>query len=297
MNDVILGKYIDTYESILPDDSTIGTVASTDWYTLIKSLFDDFVWSYYYSREIFDNAKFRKESSDDTLEVIKRTLAIHFRSKNRLYDRMYNAYMSDFNPLWNVDGVTGEIRETTRTGTDTDKHTGSDTTATEDNGTITKSGNEEIAKAGSKANVRTGSETVADSGTDTVNGKRTTYDSDTLYPTDQEQTAYGKSETTTYNSVTDTESFNSYKDTHTYNQVTDTRDLDGSETTTYNSTLTNTKNLKDQDLFLQIRQGNIGVTKSSELLQDTLELYDSELMDFVKYVIDDSVNQITYAVY
>ena len=46
-----------------------------------------------------------------------------------------------------------------------------------------------------------------------------------------------------------------------------------------------------------IRQGNIGVTKSSELLLDTLALYDDLLMDFVHYVVNDCINQVSYAVY
>lgn len=297
MNNSMIGMYIDKFESILPADEQVPSIVGTDWYTLIKSIFDDFVWSYYYSREIFSNPKFNKSTDEQTLEVIKRTLAIHLRGKSRLYDRMFNAYMADYNPLWNVDGVVGEVREVTKTGTDTDTHSGKDTTLTEDNGSVTKSGSETINKAGAKNTTRSGSETEADSGNDTVDTKRTTYDSDTLYPTDQDKTTYGKSTTHTYNNVTDTENYNNYSDTHTYNNVRDTRDLDGKSETTYASNLQKTLNLKDKDVFLQIRQGNIGVTKSSELLLDTLELYDNELMDFVKYVVNDCLNQITYAVY
>ena len=85
---------------------------------------------------------------------------------------------------------------------------------------------------------------------------------------------------------------------HTYNNVTDTVSSTGSDNTTYNTTNTNTKNLKDTDLFMQIRQGNIGVTKSSELLADAMELYGlNELMDFVHYVVNDCINQLAYSVY
>jgi hypothetical protein len=79
--------------------------------------------------------------------------------------------------------------------------------------------------------------------------------------------------------------------------VTDTHDLDGKNETTYASQLKKTLNLKDKDIALTIRQGNIGVTKSSELLQDTLDLYATDLMDFVKYVMNDTLDQISYAVY
>ena len=35
----------------------------------------------------------------------------------------------------------------------------------------------------------------------------------------------------------------------------------------------------------------------SELLQDTLDLYATDLMDFVKYVMNDTLDQVSYAVY
>ena len=291
-----LGQFIDEYNSILPAASQVSSITSELWYQFITSLFDDQVWSNFYRREVFSNAKFTG-TNDELLAVIKKTIAIHWKSRNRIYNRMFNAYMADFNPLWNVDGVTGEIRESTHTGTDTDTHSGKDTTLTEDNGTIKKSGSEVDTIAGSKTNIRSGNEVTASSGTDTVAGSKTTYDSDTLYPTDQAETDYGRSDTHTYNNVTDTESYANRSDTHQYNNVTDTHDLDGKNETTYASQLKKTLNLKDKDIALTIRQGNIGVTKSSELLQDTLDLYATDLMDFVKYVMNDTLDQVSYAVY
>lgn len=291
-----LGQFIDEYNSILPAASQVSGITSELWFQFITPLFDDQVWSNFYRREVFSNAKFTG-TNDELLAVIKKTIAIHWKSRNRIYNRMFNAYMADFNPLWNVDGVTGEIRESTHTGTDTDTHSGKDTTLTEDNGTIKKSGSEVDTIAGSKTNVRSGNEVTASSGTDTVSGSKTTYDSNTLYPTDEAQTDYGRSDTHTYNNVTDTESYANRSDTHQYNNVTDTHDLDGKNETTYASQLKKTLNLKDKDIAMTIRTGNIGVTRSDELVMHAQELFSSDLYDFVKYVMNDTLDQVSYAVY
>ena len=291
-----LGEFIDEYDSILPAASQVSSITNELWYQFIITLFDDQVWSNFYRREVFSNIKF-SGTNDELLAVIKKTIAIHWKSRNRIYNRMFDAYMADFNPLWNVDGVVGEIRESTHTGTDTDTHSGKDTTLTEDNGTIKKSGSEVDTIAGSKTNIRSGNEVTASSGTDTVAGSKTTYDSNTLYPTDQAETDYGRSDTHTYNNVTDTESYANRSDTHQYNNVTDTHDLDGKNETTYASQLKKTLNLKDKDIAMTIRTGNIGVTRSDELVQHAQELFSSDLYDFVKYVMNDTLDQVSYAVY
>ena len=299
-----VGYYVDNYDSILPSDESLGDIASALWYAFIKTQFDDYVWSNYYKRELYDNPKFNNEDLEANLANIKRTLLIHFKSKARLYDRMFNAYMADFNPLWNVDGVVGEIREINHTGTDTNAHTGSDTVATTDGGTLVRTGNETDAYTGKQATTRTGDETTTYEGSDITVKSNTTFDSATFNPVEKVETGFSneqgheREDNVHYGNVKDETEFTNRTDTHTYNSVTDTRNLTGSGTNTYNSTNTNTKALKDTDLFMQIRQGNIGVTKSSELLADAMELYGlNELMDFVHFVVNDSINQVAYSIY
>lgn len=299
-----VGFYVDRYDDILPTDTALGDIANTLWYQFIKTQFNDYTWSNYYKRELFDNPKFNNEDTDANLANIKKTLLIHLRSKARLYDRMFNAYMADFNPLWNVDGVVGEIRETNHTGTDTDAHTGTDTTTTSDTGDITRTGNETDAYAGKESNTKTGNVVDTYAGANVDVTSKTTFDDSNWKLTEKvehgftEEVGHERKDTQTYNQVKDEHEFTNRLDTHTFNNVKDTRNLSGSEGTTYNSTLTKTKALKDTDLFMQIRQGNIGVTKSSELLADSLELYGlNELMDFVHFVVNDCINQLAYSVY
>lgn len=170
--------------------------------------------------------------------------------------------MADFNPLWNVDGVEGFISKDTHTGTDTTRHTGTDRVNRDDTGNVTKSGNE----------------TNVSSGTDTSIDSNTTYDSSTFYDNDKNTYNHGKS------------------DTHTYNQVRDTHDLHNLDVTTYNSQNDETRNLTDNHVDLKVRQGNIGVTKSTDLIKDNQAMYQDELMDFYKYVVRCCVNQVSYAV-
>lgn len=263
--------------------------------------------------------------------------------RRKAFTKLYEGFIANFNPLWNVDGVTGTIREIsgTDTGSQENAHTGHDKTNTEDNGSITRSGSEtdlktgniETAMSGSrdltrtgsesdnqygtKTNTRTGSETNASSGADTDTVKKTTFDSGTLRDTDQTLTDYGKSETKTYNSVRDVESYTDYetekvynsvkdsetfqnrKDTETYNNLTDqktynnvkdTHDLDGWSDTVYNSKNTRTDNLAhyQKDIELEIRQGNIGVTKSTDLLEGLLDLEDKNML--IDYFIADFIH-------
>ena len=303
-----VGFYVDRYNDILPTDASLGDIANTLWYQFIKTQFNDYTWSNYYKRELFDNPKFNNEDIDANLANIKKTLLIHLKSKARLYDRMFNAYMADFNPLWNVDGVVGEIRETNHTGTDTNAHTGIDTINYKTNGTNTRSGNEEYEKFGKEATTRSGDETTTYDGADIEVTSRTTYDSANYNPVEKVERGYKmntpsgevdeKEVTVHYGNVKDESDFTDRKDKHTYNGVKDTISGGSENKTTYDSTLLNTKALKDTDLFMQIRQGNIGVTKSSELLADAMELYGlNELMDFVHYVVNDCINQLAYSVY
>ena len=299
-----VGFYVDRYDDILPTDASLGDIANTLWYQFIKTQFNDYTWSNYYKRELFDNPKFNNEDVDANLANIKKTLMIHLKSKARLYERMFDAYMADFNPLWNVDGVVGEIRETNHTGTDTDAHAGTDTTNSSGNSTATRSGNEEMEKFGKESSTTSGNKETEYHGADVEVTSRTTFDSSTFNETEKiergftEDSGHERKDKETYNNVKDETEFTNRKDKHTYNNVQDAIYSSSTDGTTYNSTLTRTKALKDTDLFMQIRQGNIGVTKSSELLADAMELYGlNELMDFVHFVVNDCINQLAYSVY
>lgn len=257
-----LQTYLDL-GTLVPTNTQVGSdVASSEWWTPLSNQFDDLIWLYYSGRNVFLNQRFNPEDAEGCRSNIRKTFGIFIKSKYRQLEMLWQSYVADYNPLWNVDGVEGFISKDTHTGTDTNAHSGHDKTEYEDNGSTTRSGNE----------------VMAGSGNDTTTDGNTTFNSSTFFDTDKSKTDYGKT------------------DTHTYNNVADTKDLDGYSDTTYNSTNTNTKNLQDDHIDLRIRQGNIGVTKSTDLLESSTDLWENEKMDFYKYVVRMCVNQVSYAV-
>lgn len=331
-----VGYYLDTYETLLPSDTSLGDVADHLWFLYIKGKFNDMVWADFYDREVFNNHKFPSSDPESAYENIIKTIKIRMINKDRIYDRMFNAFMADYNPLWNVDGITGRITESTHTGTDTDTKEGTDTLSFTGGHSNVRSGNEELEYAGTESTEYKGKESTDYKGTEdleylgtetnTRNGdvdhttQVTTFDSSTLRQTQKMTDSYtnledekeftNRKDTKSFTNRTDEKSFTNRQDdrsftdrtdTTTYNDITDTfayDPVDGEkQETEYDSTFTKTLNLSDKDLELIIRQGNIGVTKSSELLHDTLALYDNYLMDFVRYVVNDCINQISYAIW
>ena len=201
---------------------------------------------------------------------------IFIKDRSSAISKLFDALRKHYNPIWNVDGVTGTIHQEKHTGTDTDKHSGTDKIHdTLGSGTITNSG--------SSKNVKTGSETAADTGTDTTTEQKTTFDSSAFRDTDKTSLLHGRSTTTTYNNLTDTYSVDPSNKLKTEN------DMAGDHDTTYDSTMTKTLNLQDETLDMVIRQGNIGVTSTQSLITEQLHL--TELDDIITYVIHDFVHR------
>lgn len=310
-----IGYYLDQFDTLLPADEDIPAIVNSLWYQYIKTKFNDEVWANFYDRELFDNRKFNNDNEQLNYDNIIKTIKIRLINKQRIYDRMFNAFIADFNPLWNVDGVTGTIRESTHTGTDTDAHSGTDTQTGSGGHTNTKTGSVDYDYTGKETTDYKGKETTDYKGseTDTKGGEvtvissNTTYDSSTYHagnktvttPTDTDtKTFTNRADEKTFTGRQDEKSFTNRKDTEKYNSVTDTYTMQNEQQQTlFNSSLTKTLNLKDNDLEMIIRQGNIGVTRSDELITHALELFDSQLYDFVRYVTNDLISQVTYSIY
>ena len=324
-----LEYYLDQYTTLTPSDTQVGSaVAQSDWWTPLKNQFDDMIWLYYPERTLFLNSRFDPENEASTYGNITKSFSIWIKSNKYILDMLWKIFGADFNPLWNVDGVTGTVSQDTHTGTDVDQHTGSDTSKQSGSDALQLSGSDVHAQSGSDINqasgsdsaeghitkdetTRTGSQSTAGSGTDVNSHAKYTFDDlQTSKPEGIDSTEYGKTETTTYNSVkdahvSDSESETTYgrRDQMTYGK-TDTDTYGRRDTTTYGkqdqmtyaSTMTNTKNLSDEHIEMIIRQGNIGVTRSDELLSHALDLYHNDDMNFYKYVVRMCVNQVTYAV-
>lgn len=320
--------YLDEYNTLTPADTQVGAAAAADWWTPLKSQFDDIIWMYYPERTVFVNKRFDPEDPDQTATNIVKTFAIWIKSKKQLLDMLWKIFTADFNPLWNVDGITGTVSQDDHTGTDVNAKTGADTNRSSGSDALQLSGSDVNQASGSDTNqasgtdsseshltrdetTRTGSQAVVGSGRDTTNHDKFTFDDQSTAKKESlDSTQYGKTETTNYNNVRDahlSDGNNSTTygraDTATYgrrDQTTygrkDTTTYGRQDQMTYGSTDTNTRNLTDKHIEMIIRQGNIGVTRSDELLSHALELYHNDDMDFFKYVVRMCVNQVSYAV-
>lgn len=223
------------------------------------------------------------------------------QDRQHAFTKMYAALVAEYNPLWNVDGVEGLITKTTHSGTDTVARTGTDAVQSSGNDTVTNSGTDTDTLSGTDTthldvtkdeNTRTGSEALARTGNDTDTNNVATFDSnDAMNPANATRTDYLSTDTTTYNNVKDSRLRNE-TDATTYGKIDtfvhgkiETTAHGKKDETTYNSTNTNTKNLVDDYLELKIRQGNIGVTRTQELIDSELNLrrdWDNLVNEWIK---------------
>ena len=200
------------------------------------------------------------------------------------------------------------------TGTDANAHTGSDTE--------TNTGTVNTGNTGTQTNAEkifgfdstTGADSTSSTRTDNLTELKTNNLTDTTQynSTTTETRNLNDSKTGTIRNIADNETDN----TTTYN-TTDTETLDITNETTHATTNLETKNLTDSTQYgktdletksLQdtdegtvtretIRQGNIGVTMTQQLLQADLDYWNNVKALFYDTVISDVVNEITYKIY
>lgn len=230
-----------------------------------------------------------------------------------------------------TDKTTG-TETTARTGTETDKKTGSvDDTMSDDyfdeldgSDAIAKTGTETTTYNGSELDTLSGSDSTTQSGTIMHGTQKTTTESATFYDTEKvtdtyntpTTTLYGKSDTKTFNNRSDAITHNT-TDTTTYGKkttssrtvnkdttynVTDTLTHNTEDELTHNTTNQTTHNttdallrdLLDTERITKERQGNIGVTTTTKLLQEFRDYVNFNVMDVI---VKDVVNAITEGVY
>lgn len=281
--------------TLCPADISLGDIASAEWWQFVKPLWDDMLWLYYGDRVVFFNRRFPEDDDITAINNILRSWVIMLKSKAHNYERLYNLYMQDYNPLWNVDGVTGTVAQDDHTGTDTRKKTGSDTLRQTGTDTRAASGTDSTDILTSDDLTKSGNETMQASGDDTNVKQVTTFDSGDNFVNSEKDTVHnGKLDTHTYNNVTDARDISSSHDT-TYGR-TDTNTKNLTDTQEYNSTDQDTRNLTDKHVDMVIRQGNIGITSSQQLWKEEAEVWSDQMNNFAKQIIREAVNLVTYAV-
>lgn len=260
------------------DDGTESILFTSDEFkTIIMNQYTSFGL---YSPSYYDSDQKQMvaiiEDTDAAIEELHKLFTLWIKDRKSGISKMLDALRKNYNPIWNVDGVEGTIHQSTHTGTDTDKKTGTDTISGSETGTVTNTGK--------STNTRTGNETDTPTGKDINTGFNTTFDSSSFRDTQKtEATFENRTDTHTYNQVKDTFEVDSE------NPTTETRNLANGGSTQYNSQNQKTLNLKDEDLDMKIRQGNIGVTSTQSLIRQQIDL--TELDDIISYAIHDFVHR------
>ena len=267
MKDRTILYYQNKAISLIPDSSLTESINNEEWYQALKPHINNLLWQYYANRVVFIDSRFRCDDTDDVIiENIKRSFAINLTTRAYTYKSLYNTTVIPYNPIWNVDGVEGHIREYNKNGTRQDKHTGNDK--------LTR----DMKKIYEDYNINT-TDTMKNDVTTTSTFKNTYDSGNTDYPTERVVSAHTGELNPPERTIDTTHSGDIYDK--------------GSDTTTFN----NTHDYTDQDhyneLAMDIRQGNIGVTSTQNLLNQERELVE---FDFFKRVVHDCVNTCTYAV-
>lgn len=187
------------------------------------------------------------------------------------WDHLWENYVSEYNPIWNIDGVTidKETRDLTK------KYTGTDTNV--------RSGNEKYTQEGTDEFKKDGDDTIKREGTNQNDNTYFGFDSVSDVPTTSQVQTPDLTDKTTYNSKnTETKDLT---DTKTYNNVQDQQ----------------TKDLQDKDIGTVehkiTRQGNQGVTMTSQMLRDDTDYWSDIKSLFYEHVIKDIVGDICYKIY
>lgn len=244
---------------------TAKWIQATDESTM--NLLDIYLKSQYGPRKLSDLGQMVVTNIDSITDIV---YALYGTS----WDRLWTDYTSEYNPIWNIDGTETETetRNLTQshTGTDNYLHSGNDTMQTSGTDTNSSSGTDSFSKAGS-------------------------------YKTEVDESTYGFNSTVASpSSKTVTTETPSTTDTTNYGK-TDTTQYGKTDTSTYNSSNNNTKNLTDTDTGTVTRElkrgGNIGVTKTQELLTADQEYWTNMKSKFYKQVMKDIVDEITYKIH
>lgn len=199
------------------------------------------------------------------------------------YKHLNDLFNMEYNPIWNVDGVT----TTERSGTEGRDSSNTFTDITTYNNTMAKTGTEGIAI--SESETHTGTDTTTYNTTDghTETDSRTTYDSNTFYDTDKKVSSDTKTgtEAVGYNSTL----AKTGGDTTTYN----TSDIHtGSDSVGHQGTAS--EDVERAESETVTRQGNIGVTTTQDMA--TQEVNYANMIKLIEIIALDIVREIAYLV-
>lgn len=301
IKDLIIGN-----NSIIPRGN--NAYNSDLWFLNTAASLDGFIRRLHGNREIYDDLleynSAHHEDPNGTRQNVIDIVDAHLALNAYKYRHLWDLYVAEYNPLWNVDGSEKIIRDRNNTGTQDMQASGHDD--------FTKSGTEQNAKSGYDSVTKSGSESESKSGTDTTtrNGSideqnggdittgRTTFDSATFLGTEKKEDTIDKETTytdledeTEYNSDVTT-SFTNRKDQTDYNSTETLSFTNRKDKTDYGRKDTRTDNLNEHEVTEHIRGGNIGVTMTQQM--EDAELNWALRFRLLEMICADIANAISY---
>lgn len=213
-------------------------------------------------------------------DVMKGAIGLWSRKELPIWERLYKAKELEYNPLWNVDATIKEIRDVTDNSNYQDNTAGN--TSQNIDEAIDETVNSETDGTSANTSRKTGTEQVA--GTDSTDGnvlhQSNTFNSGTMIDNSKDisESDTTSNQTTTFNTtIADNGT--------THDEGTSTRDFDRNQDTTgtYDEEKTGTNSRATHDVYDVVRQGNIGVTSSQQLLTEEWEV---SQLDPEQYIID-----------
>ena len=308
-----------TIQAKEPEDETMTTICtSSQFRTKLRQKY----WSMMYATgEYFDPEDGYTELAEnvnDAVAMFTEAFNVWRDDRKMGFLKYLNALRSHYDPIWNVDGVEIETiirdldstRDTDKTnkGTQTTADTGTQTTADTGTQTTNETGTDQNAHTGTLTTSNTGTSALAKTGTektvgdDTVVAQTSPYDDNLFYNKDKTDT--DTDSTTTYN-TTDTRTdnltelqTNALTDLETKNlQTQRTDNLSSLRTDNLQSQRTDnlTENVdeaiaEDETIRRTLtKQGNIGVTKTQDLLLSQFEI--TEFDALIDYIVNLFVHE------
>ena len=216
--------------------------------------------------------------------ILKESLGFWSRSRLPIWEKIYNMTLYEYNPIWNVDG------ETWHEGTSESHSTGTSSGSEEEHQNDTENWSDN--KTENKTYSRDRTQTDSFTGSENESGETTNYlsaDNSSSWSSDTKQ------DYTSGKSITNSDIIN--EDIADVEQITGTGTKTGTKTGT--GTRETSGTTKDDqtgsDNWHELRQGNIGVTMTQQLLEAEKKLWEN--FDFYGYVIEEIKQQFCVLVW
>lgn len=205
-------------------------------------------------------------------DVMHHAIGLWSRKELPIWQRLYDAKEYEYNPLWNVDAEIREVRDVTDNSNYTDNTLGTNSRTDERDGSVVRDIDLD------ETNTTTGS---VNSHSTTDTDSSILHQSNTFNSGQMIDNAKDISESSEEGTITTTTSENNLHNADTNEEITSHDE--GSAQGNYSEDKQGAESRATHDDYHVVRQGNIGVTSSQQLLTEEWEV---SQLDPEQYIID-----------